>query len=248
MKPSPEQEYYHDGDRPIRSITVTPAPGTYSRSNRRIAPTCGTQRYYPLLLIASTAVAAIFCFAYITKPVIISESAQEPALTEKSNLAEALNPSDSILPSSSNLPGEKAVGNSIGRSGEVLSAPNTQGFEETNLRMQHILDAESPSGDIHRMVIDVPVLYKSRNLRWSQLEVTKARALLQELEKHQEQTRALRDKGKLLLEDWNTLLDSSIPDEVLRADSLSLPINQRNNKLSAVQPSSGAVKLKNDKK
>ena len=46
--------------------------GEYSTSNRRASPTCGAQRAYPWLLSSSTAVAALFCLLYITKPVIPS--------------------------------------------------------------------------------------------------------------------------------------------------------------------------------
>jgi|AntRauTorckE6833_2_1112554.scaffolds.fasta_scaffold12872_4 hypothetical protein len=248
MKSSSEREYYHEADRPIRSITVASPTGPYSQSNRRVSAICGVQRCYPWLLFATTAVAAAFCFAYITKPVIISESVDVLEIQPSLGKAESSAPTKSILPNPSKLPGEKQAGSNQNRSAAIPSAPNSQGFEETNLRMQHILDAESPSGDIHRMVIDVPVLYKSRNLRWSQQEVAEARTLLTQLEQHQEQTRALRDQGKLLLHNWNTLVNTSIPDQILRADSPSLPINQSNNKISAVAPSSDAVKLQNDKK
>ena len=89
-----------------------------------------------------------------------------------------------------------------------------------------MLDAESPNGEIDRIIVDVPVLYRSRNLRWSQQDAAEARRLLDRLSIHQEKTRTLRDEGTALLDSWNRLMETSIPSEALRADSPSLPANQ----------------------
>ena len=43
---------------------------------------------------------------------------------------------------------------------------------------------------------------------------------------HQENLRAVRQEGSSLLAAWNNLIERSIPDDVLRADSPSLPVNQ----------------------
>lgn len=248
MKSSRETEYYPEADRPIRSITVASAPGTYSRSNRRISGSDTIRHLYPWLLFASTALAAAFCYAYITKPVVVRKSDPIALPTSTSSDPVSTTPETSILPDSSALPGDHPASQKISQLTDIPSTPSSKGYEETNLRMQHILDAESSSGDIHRMVIDVPVLYKSRNLRWSQHETAQARNLLKQLEQHQEQIRALRDQGKLLLHDWNVLMNASIPEQALRADSPSLPINQRNNKISTPVPASNGVILNKDKK
>ena len=125
-----------------------------------------------------------------------------------------------LLPTNDSLPGESRS--------PASKTPATSGakFEETNIRVQHVLDAESPSGDISRIIVDIPVLYQSRNLRWSQQEATEARALLTRLTDHQEKTRILRDEGAQLLSAWNDLMDRSVPTAALRADSPSLPENQ----------------------
>ena len=71
--PAPKSATVHtsDGGMPaLPSPLVTPT-GEYSASNRRASPACGAQRAYPWLLFFSTAVAAVFCLLYITKPVII---------------------------------------------------------------------------------------------------------------------------------------------------------------------------------
>jgi hypothetical protein len=122
-------------------------------------------------------VAAGFCFAYITKPVVVSY-APFSDLSESSNPITPVPVTHATPPAE--IPPEVKPKSQTGTTKQQLPpAPLTSGFEETNIRMQHILDAESPGGDIHRIVIDVPVLYKSRNLRWSQDDTAQARVLLQ---------------------------------------------------------------------
>ncbi len=107
-----------------------------------------------------------------------------------------------------------------------LDAFARQAFEETNLRVQHVLTAETPGGQLARIDIDVPVLYQSRNLRWTAAEVPDARALLIRLADYQEKSRTLRGEGVALLDSWNRLVGRSIPAGDLRADSSTLPVNQ----------------------
>lgn len=210
----------------IPGLPLNPDPSTYSATNRKVS-TCSVQSTYPWLLFASTAIAATFCLAYITKPYIIegpsiSTEAEQNQVTS-SNPSPKVADSSSLLPSSDALPGD----NRPSPSG-LADTPTASGadFEETNIRIQHVLDAESPSGDISRIIVDVPVLYQSRNLRWSQQEAAEARELLARLSAHQEKTRMLRDEGAQLLAAWNGLMDRSIPTAALRADSPSLPVNQ----------------------
>ena len=100
-------------------------------------------------------------------------------------------------------------------------------FEQTNLRVQHILTADTPDGHVANIDIDVPVLYQSRNLRWTPAEVAQARQLLIQLSDYQDKTRQLRAEGATLLASWNQLVEKSIPAGVVRADSPSLPSNQQ---------------------
>jgi hypothetical protein len=181
------------------------------------------------MLFTSTAVAATFCLAYITKPVILPNPTPTDSLTLKEVAANVPAPaavSEKLLPNPTSLPGESKHAEPGSAFENPPAVSRSTEFEETNIRVQHILDAESPSGDISRIIVDVPVLYRSRNLRWSQTEATEARELLARLSEHQEKTRALRDEGKALLNDWNTLMGASIPSNALRADSPSLPSNQ----------------------
>lgn len=205
---------------------IVPPVADYSHANRR-ASTCGVQRAYPCLLLASTAVAALFCFLYITKPVINGPQAgvatENPLATEPAPAAVPAPVEAGLMPSQKLLPGEKPRG--VGES--VPQAPALAQFEQTNLRIQHILTADAPNGHRAKINIDVPVLYQSRNLRWTAAEVADARVLLARLADYQENSRALRAEGSELLDSWNQLVGRSIPASELRADSPSLPENQQ---------------------
>ena len=226
-----------DGSMPtLPSPLVTPM-GEYSASNRRASPACGAQRAYPWLLLFSTAVAALFCLLYITKPVYIPSPAMiAPASPIKTTTAEkpqpspasSTTPSASMLPAQDKLPGEGDAKPIPSDPRKVSAAPPAVSqFEETNLRIQHVLTAEAPGGQLDRIILDVPVLYQSRNLRWTPDEVTAARDLLVRLMDYQDKCRSLRAEGISLLDSWNHLIERSIPATQVRADSPTLPANQQ---------------------
>ncbi len=227
MKPLPAQNssVIRTTERAMPSLpsALTVAPASYSTSNRR-ASNCPSQRVYPFMLFASTGVAGMFCLMYITKPFIQASQAVSPTIESqpvfvKTSSAPA---SSSMMPDKDRLPGEKPVG--------VPSSSTTQSgnpFEQTNLRIQHILTAEAPGGHVSRIDLDVPVLYQSRNLRWTPAEVAEARELLIRLADYQEKSRSLRLEGVELLDSWNRLIERSIPATDLRADSPTLPTNQQ---------------------
>ncbi len=200
------------------------AASPYSSSNRR-APTCPTQHVYPWLLFLSTAVAALFCVLYITKPFI--HASQTPILNHSLPLDHIkTTPANvALTPAKNNLPGEKIIPPDSISSASYSST--VAAFEQTNLRVQHILTAEAPGGHLAKIDIDVPVLYRSRNLRWTAAEVADARALLIRLSDYQEKSQSLRAEGAELLDSWNRLVERSIPAGDLRADSPTLPTNQQ---------------------
>ena len=200
---------------------------------------------YPFLLLLSTGVAGLFCYLYLTKPVIVEAAAVSPvatpiAIEEKPLVAAppAVAPAPApqaaekpaapatvaLAPSSHKLPGDTAPAPAAPR--KAIGKTNANVFEETNLRIQHVLIAEAPGGARNRLEFEVPVLYRSRNLRWSPAEVAQARELLGKLADYQEKNRNLRAEGIVLLDAWNHLINRSIPGGVLRADSPSLPANQ----------------------
>ena len=198
-------------------------------------------RAYPWLLLASTSVSAIFCFMYITKPVFpvtpsltIKPVAAQPRLTPDQPATQpATQPALSLLPSARQLPGDtqapRPAANPPQRDNphrDLPASPVASAFEETNLHIQHILTAETPDGDLSRIVLNVPVLYQTRTLGWTHDAVAESRELLKRLDTYQENTRILREEGIKLLAAWNRLVERSIPTSSLRADSPSLPANQ----------------------
>jgi len=244
MKPLPAAQQTTPNRDTLASIPALPISTALphnnpSRANRN--RTCLTHTSYPWILTASTAIAGLFCFLYITKPVTITANgpSQSTAIPEKSISSSPLSPQGvsssaaSLMPSANRLPGEQAT--STPRSKPAPSNPQTSlppltsagPFEETNLRIQHILTAEAPGGHLDRIDIDVPVLYHSRTLRWTADEVAGARDLLVRLMDYQEKSLQLRSDGTALLNDWNRLINNSIPSTELRADSPSLPANQQ---------------------
>ena len=166
-------------------------------------------------LIASTLAAAVFCVLYIQKPVH-QAAPNESAATrvgETEGIALPVPETAPATPAADPAPTTPASG-------------TRDGYEETNLRVQHVLNASTAEGDLSRIVLDVPVLYSSRSLRWTEAEVLQARGILTRIADYHEQSRALRELGASILADWNGLIERSIPADQLRADSPSLPANQ----------------------
>lgn len=191
-------------------------------------------RAYPWMLIASTGLAAVFCVLYLTKPVIVTggsataaPAAASPVVSLPQTTPAAVIPKTEsrVLPDAKSLPGDSARPEATDPRG--LGPGNANPFEETNLRVQHVLGAQGPAGeDLGRIVLDVPVLYRSRSLRWTPKEIARARQLMAGISNYQEKSRALREEGSQLLASWNELIGFSIPVETLRADSPTLPANQ----------------------
>jgi hypothetical protein len=227
----------------------SPPSAAIPSSNRTIP------RIYPWLLVLSTAIAALFCMMYITKPVILSSSVPNHIPSLPSVPADSANPANpaepaepaipsdltpssaggsatqaGLMPDGDRLPGEPdpaSAGNKRSASSHAWPVPSAiSGFEETNLRIQHILTAEAPGGHRARIDLDVPVLYQSRNLRWTPADVQEARKILARLMDYQEKSLHLRAEGNDLLMAWNRLIGRSLPTAELRADSPSLPSNQ----------------------
>ncbi len=230
-----------------QTLELGPLNGSPSPGQNRRAAAATAQRAYPWLLVTSTALSAIFFTLYLSKPVIAAgvspalSSAQEfelPPLPE----AKPAKPQDALLPDNHALPGDK------GDKGDKASKPvaadprrlgsaasgSAASYEATNLRVQHVLNARGPAGeDLGRVTLDVPVMYASRTLRWTPQEIARARELQARIADYQEKSRALREEGRVLMEQWNGLVGSSIPNEVLRADSPTL------NRASQAAPAEG---------
>ncbi|HVJ45508.1 MAG TPA: hypothetical protein VM511_03915, partial [Luteolibacter sp.] len=229
MKPIPAHDFA-DTVRSYPPVQPTPPQRNDSPSNFR-RPQAAGHRSYPFLLIASTLVASVFCFLYITKPVVqvAGQNAPKDSMPVPETTGETIPASGkttpaaapALMPGSDRLPGDKPSAT------PPIARKDQPAFEETNLTVQHVLTARVAEGDISRLVLDVPVLYQSRHLKWTQGDVEHARKLLAQLSDYQEKSVLLRSEGTRLLSEWNQLVTRSIPAAELRADSPSLPGNQR---------------------
>jgi hypothetical protein len=200
----------------VTRLDIGPTVGTNQR--RGSSP---SQRAYPWLLAISTLLAGGFCYLYLTKPVIhtgSAASATEPSLPAAPSKPAITTPAD-------RLPGDPASKPAV-VAPESL-AENRDAYEETNLRIQHILGATGPDGEsLGRITLEVPVLYESSVVRWTEEDVTRARSLLGRIQQYQQRSRELRDEAVGLIAEWDDLIVNSIPDTSLRADSPTLPENQ----------------------
>lgn len=178
-----------------------------------------TQSPYPWLLIASTSLAGLFCYLYLTKPVV----GGPPVASE---------PPRQSGPAATQLKPEVAAENLPTSNPEPIAPaalPQSTGgpFEETVLRMQHVVVASGPKDeDLGRLTIEVPVAYESGTIHWSREDVVKARSLLARIGTYQSKALALRDEAVSLISEWDELMIRSIPETTLRADSPTLPENQ----------------------
>lgn len=245
MKPLPTQDSQHsrqpaasESGVPPLPEPVSPAAASSPQGNSRLS-TCVVQRAYPWLLFTSTAIAGIFCLLYITKPVILASQAPPPfslgnPVPPTSSSTTSLSTSKvesppSLMPNADHLPGDKisARPDPVSTHEAHPASQPVAAFEQTNLRVQHIMNAQAPGGLLAKIDLDVPVLYQSRKLRWTAAEVAEARDLVLRLQDYQEKSRALRSEGVDLLATWNRMIERSIPTTVLRADSPALPANQQ---------------------
>lgn len=227
MKSIPTQPNQDENAAPSASDLIKSTASAYPPTNRRSAQG-KLNRIYPLLLLISTAVAVFFAFMYINKPVVVALNDSGDAKNEESaQSAETTGKNPGLLPPTDRLPGEGLPTGSIENPANLTTAPLHSLYEETNMRVQHILSAKSENGHVSRIDLEVPVLYESRKMRWTPAEVDEANRLMMRLMDYQDKTHTLRAQGEQLLIDWNALIGKSIPASKLRADSPSIPENQQ---------------------
>lgn len=221
-----------------------------SRANARVSR---VDPAYHWLLIASLLLSSILCWLYVTKPVIVenvasnaSESGMEtsgPGGQSASSRVAALVPSSDALPgetsSEDNIPRKISPGQLAASS--LAVSPFSPGWESTNLKVQHILSADTGGEELEKIVLDVPVLYQSRSLRWTHDNITQARKIMQRLVVYESHLNQLRNEGQQILQDWNQLVEDTMPANALRADSPSLPHNHGESGVSGDLPDSSSL-------
>jgi len=162
-----------------------------------------------------------------------------------------------LLPSDSGLPGMKPISGAGAATAQskhsgvrgaskpidprlLAAAGDGSGWETTNSRVQHILSADNGNGELTKIVMNVPVLYQTRTMRWTPTDVERARDVLTRLMVYENNLSKLKQEGRALLTDWNRLLEKSVPTSALRADSPSLPYNHSRQSGGRNFPDSGS--------
>ncbi|MGJ8671644.1 hypothetical protein [Rubritalea sp.] len=209
---------------------------------------------YKFLLILSTLSAVFFCYLYVTKPcetVILTEQPKseqiepspEEITTSPVNSFEAL--------SSNSLPCELSSNSTEDTSDNTLDGiplpqtPSTAdniGWEETNDRVQHVVTAEY-GAQSQRVLIEIPVIYKTRGLRLGPDQANEAQRVLRALKIYQQQIKKLHQDGENIQMAWNSLLLSAQPIEALRADSPSIPQTSSSNPALLNENSAQTIKV-----
>ena len=232
--------------------------------------TSSSNKAYAWLLGISTCLSAVFCWMYVTKPVIENPSPSVPVAQPQSDLT---SPSETdlgsgalseggtspkqlgsqLIPSGDSLPGVKSASGAqsakAAQSGsrksidprKLVALGDGTGWETTNSRVQHILSADNGSGEFTKIVLNVPVLYQTRTMRWTPTDVEKARDVLTRLMVYENNLSKLKQEGTSLLIDWNRLLEKTVPASALRADSPSLPYNHSRQSSGSKPPVSGST-------
>jgi hypothetical protein len=182
-------------------------------------PASGVPAVYPWLLVISTGLCGLFCYLYLNKPVLPAHGPEAVGATVSQG---AVGPQSRPAPA-----GRKPDVKPEAVSPVAMNPTESRPFEETNLRIQHILGASSSEGeDLGKLTLSVPVLYKSGVIRWTQEDVEKARSLLTRIHQFRQRSTELREEAFALIDEWDRLMVGSIPEAALRADSRTLPENQ----------------------
>lgn len=217
------------GPETLTGSIKTTRPRRPGRPTNQRRPAGAAAWIYPLLLITSTSMAGVFCHLYLNKPVIHTAALPTPQAppTIRPPRTEEAPPAAAETTPPAETPADRDPARPSPAAPQRLAQASSSAFEETNLKIQHVLSAQGPGQqDLGRIVLDVPVVYPSGTIRWSQDDVAKARSLLTRLDAYQLKAAALRDEAVGLITEWDQLIVSSIPEPALRADSPTLPENQ----------------------
>lgn len=223
-------------------------PTTTNQSSNEVTLT------YKYLLTFSTLSAVFFCYLYVTKPVAVSPTSSVPITETEADTHSDSSSSPKSFDSlgANSLPGEGSANSptiespaSVNSSIPLAENDSTKGlvgFEETNDRVQHVLTAQNNNSS-ERIILEVPVIYRTRGLRFGPEQANEAQRVLRALKIYQTQIKKLHQDGKNIQSAWNSILMNSQPVEALRADSPSLPQTPDNHPSMLSENSSTTIKI-----
>ena len=177
-------------------------------------------------------------------PDAAAPQASKPSVPEQNSFAKL---------NSGGLPGDTPVSSGLSQTSAAEKSSNIPlpksdsteglvGFEETNDRIQHVITAQSNSSS-ERIIIQVPVIYKTRGLRFGPEQANEAQRVLRALKIYQSQIKKLHQDGENIQLAWDSLLMSAQPIAALRADSPSLPQKSSSHPSMLSENSASTIKL-----
>lgn len=102
------------------------------------------------------------------------------------------------------------------------------GLEETSIYVMRQITVKKDGGTEWETVrIPIPVYYRTRSVAWGQDQIRTALLIQQRIEEYTKKLEAIKKEGELLLSEYNKVILSGIPQEVLGADSPSFPPDTR---------------------
>jgi hypothetical protein len=118
---------------------------------------------------------------------------------------------------------DRGLNRQSGESGVMVSASDTSIWEPTGITVSRtFLASDGANGEVQKVPMSVPVFYESRLLA---LDKDKQRAiarLLDKLTSYRTRLAAIRKEGADLLAEWNQIISSSTPQDLLLSDSPTL--------------------------
>jgi hypothetical protein len=110
-----------------------------------------------------------------------------------------------------------------GNSEKTVNEPDGSVWEPTAITVNRVfLASGGANGETHKVPMNVPVLYESRVLALDKDRQRAIARLLDKLVSYRTRLAAMRKEGTDLLAEWNQILSSSTPQDLLLSDSPSL--------------------------
>ena len=90
-----------------------------------------------------------------------------------------------------------------------------------------VINVKKEGKDWEVVRIPVPVYYRTRSIAWGQEQIRTALLIQQRIEEYTKKLDAIKKEGAMLLAEYNKVILSGIPQEILGADSASIPDDNR---------------------
>lgn len=219
---------------PVKDIQPTEIARTMSEIRRRPDPS-GVSVPMLFLLGSSAMLAAVFALLWSNTLTDLAQARESDAAARKelADIKSARQQSASPAPARTPEPAAQPVPqNNLSPLARGTLTPYRnlnlpKGFEPSNLNMQHAVAVEISPGKFQKVLLDMPVLIKSGQIRWSTQQIERAKQLSSEIAAWRDKSGELQAEGQDLLRSWDELVLESLPLQFIQPDSSSLPTNRK---------------------